>query len=91
MDLHDTQGQRLYLTADERAAFLAAAKNAALPVRTFCCGLRSRSLSTHSLLGPLTCPKQLASSRGAFQPSGHKIRIIFRQPQVRTIVPGVYR
>ncbi len=36
MDLHDTRGQRLYLTADERAAFLAAAKNAPLPVRTFC-------------------------------------------------------
>jgi integrase/recombinase XerD len=36
MDLHDTRGQRLYLTAAERAAFLAAAKNADLPVRTFC-------------------------------------------------------
>ena len=36
MDLHDTQGRRLYLTAAERAAFLAAAKQAALPVRTFC-------------------------------------------------------
>ena len=36
MDLHDTQGQRLYLTAAERAAFLAAAKQAPLPVRTFC-------------------------------------------------------
>ena len=36
MDLHDTQGRRLYLTATERAAFLAAAKQAALPVRTFC-------------------------------------------------------
>ncbi len=35
MDLHDTQGHRLYLTADERAAFLAAAKQAPLPVRTF--------------------------------------------------------
>ncbi len=35
MDLHDTQGKRLYLTAAERAAFLAAAKNADLPVRTF--------------------------------------------------------
>ncbi|MGB5832214.1 MAG: site-specific integrase [Thiohalocapsa sp.] len=36
MELHDTHGKRLYLTADERAAFLAAAKNADLPVRTFC-------------------------------------------------------
>ena len=36
MELFDTQGQRLYLTAAERAAFLSAAKDAALPVRTFC-------------------------------------------------------
>ncbi len=36
MDLHDTQGQRLYLTAAERTAFLTAAKQAPLPVRTFC-------------------------------------------------------
>jgi hypothetical protein len=35
MDLHDAQGKRLYLTAAERAAFLAAAKAADLPVRTF--------------------------------------------------------
>ncbi len=36
MDLFDAQRKRLYLTEGERAAFLAAAKNAALPVRTFC-------------------------------------------------------
>src|SRR3954467_3010978 len=34
MQLHDAQGKRLYLTADERAAFLAAATKAARPVRT---------------------------------------------------------
>ena len=36
MQLHDAQGKRLYLTADERVAFLAAAAKAARPVRTFC-------------------------------------------------------
>jgi len=36
MDLYDTQGRRLYLTAEERRAFLAAAKDAPRAVRTFC-------------------------------------------------------
>ena len=36
MQLHDAQGKRLYLTADERVAFLAAAAKAARPVRTLC-------------------------------------------------------
>jgi len=36
MDLYDTKGSRLYLTADERAAFLSAAKGADRHVRTFC-------------------------------------------------------
>lgn len=36
MQLHDPQGRRLYLTAEERHAFLAAAAKAERPVRTFC-------------------------------------------------------
>ena len=36
MQLHDDRGKRLYLTAEERAAFLAAAAQAARPVRTLC-------------------------------------------------------
>lgn len=36
MQLHDDQGQRLYLTASERAAFLHAARKAAREVRTLC-------------------------------------------------------
>ena len=36
MQLHDTQGKRLYLTADERRAFMATASKAPRPVRTFC-------------------------------------------------------
>jgi len=36
MELFDTQGRRLYLMADERAAFLDVAKDADRYVRTFC-------------------------------------------------------
>src|SRR4051794_8744446 len=36
MRLHDARGKRLYLTAEERVAFLAAAAKAARPVRTPC-------------------------------------------------------
>lgn len=36
MQLHDASGKRLYLTADERRAFMAAAAKAERPVRTFC-------------------------------------------------------
>jgi integrase len=36
MQLNDTQGKRLYLTADERRAFMVAASKAPRPVRTFC-------------------------------------------------------
>src|SRR4051794_21988645 len=35
-ELHDTQGRRLYLTADERRAFIGSAATAARPVRTLC-------------------------------------------------------
>ncbi len=34
--LYDTHGLRLYLTADEREAFLKAAMDADRPTRTFC-------------------------------------------------------
>lgn len=41
MRLHDDRGQRLYLSAAERAAFLAAAATAPREVRTFCAVLHS--------------------------------------------------
>jgi len=41
MQLHDAQGKRLYLTADERLAFMAAAARAARPVRTLCAVLHT--------------------------------------------------
>ena len=36
MQLHDEQGKRLYLTADERQVFVAVAAKAERPVRTLC-------------------------------------------------------
>ena len=36
MNLYDTQGRRLYLTADERRAFIGSAATADRPVRTLC-------------------------------------------------------
>ena len=39
MRLHDTQGNRLYLNADERRAFMATARQARPEVRTFCATL----------------------------------------------------
>jgi integrase/recombinase XerD len=41
MQLHDPRGKRLYLTAEERTAFLAAATKAARHMRTFCGVLRA--------------------------------------------------
>ena len=36
MQLHDSHGHRLYLTADERRAIMVAAEKAERPVRTLC-------------------------------------------------------
>ncbi len=36
MNLYDLKGQRLYLTSNEREAFIEAAKNAPREIRTFC-------------------------------------------------------
>ena len=41
MQLHDAQGKRLNLTAEERLAFMAAAARAARPVRTLCAVLHT--------------------------------------------------
>jgi hypothetical protein len=38
IQLYDTEGRRLYLTAAERDAFLDAATQADRPVRTLCAG-----------------------------------------------------
>ena len=50
MQLHDTQGKRLYLTADERRAFMAAASKAPRPVRTFCAVLHDSRCRTSEAL-----------------------------------------
>lgn len=50
MQLFDRQGQRLYLTAAERAAFMAAAKAAAPDVRTLCAVLHDTGCRASELL-----------------------------------------
>jgi integrase/recombinase XerD len=51
MPLHDRQGKRLYLTADERRAFIAAAAQAERPVRTFCTVLHDTGCRISEALG----------------------------------------
>ncbi len=43
MQLYDRQGKRLYLTAEERRAFIAAAATTGRPVRTLCVLLHETS------------------------------------------------
>ena len=68
MQLHDPQGKRLYLTAEERRAFMAAASKASRPVRTFCAVLHDSGCRISEALA-LT-PERIASFAAAAR-SGH--------------------
>ena len=61
-ELFDAQGRRLYLTTEERAAFLDAAKAAPRPVRTFCHTLHTTGCRISEAL-PLT-PRQVDFAAG---------------------------
>ena len=50
MQLNDPHGKRLYLTAEERAAFMAAARKAAPEVRTLCAVLHDTGCRVSELL-----------------------------------------
>lgn len=50
MQLFDAHGKRLYLTAEERAAFIAAARKAAPEVRTLCTVLHDTGCRESELL-----------------------------------------
>jgi integrase/recombinase XerD len=50
MQLFDQQGKRLYLTAEERAAFMAAARRVAPDVRTMCTVLHDTGCRESELL-----------------------------------------
>jgi hypothetical protein len=50
MQLHDRTGKRLYLTAAERVAFMAAARRAAPEVRTLCAVLHDTGCRESELL-----------------------------------------
>ena len=59
---HDTQGRRLYLTADERRAFIAAAATADRPVRTRCTVLHDTGCRI-CIRAPLLRPTTLCHSK----------------------------
>ena len=52
MQLHDAQRKRLYLTADERRAFMATTAKAERPVRTFCAVLHDSGCRISEALAP---------------------------------------
>lgn len=62
-DLIDTQGRRLYLTSEERAAFLAAAKQAPREVRTFCTVLHDTGARISEVLA--LAPESIDFAAGA--------------------------
>lgn len=60
MRLFDPEGRRLYFTADQRAAFLAAARNAPREVRSFCGVLHHTGCRISEALYLLPCHIDLA-------------------------------
>ncbi len=88
MGLHDTQGQRLYLTAAERAAFLAAAKNAPLPVRTFCLILHYTGCRISEALALTPASIDLFGKTIVFETLKKRRRSLYRAVPVPEAVPG---
>ena len=78
MNLYDSQGRRLYLTADERRAFIAVAATADRPVRTLCTVLRDTGCRISEALA-LTSESIDLSGRAVMFESLKKRR------------PGIYR
>jgi integrase len=78
MQLHDRQGKRLYLTAAERSAFMAAARRAAPEVRTLCAVLHNTGCRESELLE--VTPERVDLSGGC---------VVFRTLKKRR--DGVYR
>ena len=78
MQLFDAHGKRLYLTAEERAAFMAAARKAAPEVRTLCAVLHDTGCRESELLE--ATPERVDLTGGC---------IVFRTLKKRR--QGVYR
>jgi integrase/recombinase XerD len=76
--LYDTQGQRLYLTAEERAAFLTAAAQAPRQVRTFCHVLHYTGCRISEALALTPRRVDLASQVLVFETLKKRRRGVFR-------------
>ena len=76
--LFDSEGRRLYLTPDERAAFLDAARSAPRPVRTFCHTLHSTGCRISEALA--LSPARIDQSAGliVFETLKQRRRGVFR-------------
>jgi integrase len=78
MSLHDRKGHRLYLTAEERAAFLAAAQHFPREVRTFCVLLHDTGCRISEALS-LTADRVGFSGKAvAFETLKKRTRGVFR-------------
>ena len=87
MQLHDAQGKRLYLTADERLAFMAAAK-AARPVRTLCAVLHTTGCRISEALALTPEHVDLPGKAVVFETLKKRRRGVYRAVAV---LPGLLR
>src|SRR4051794_37476589 len=88
MRLHDARGKRLYLTAEERVAFLAAAAKAARPVRTPCGVLHTTGCRVSEALALTPERVDLAGEALVFETLKKLRRGVFRAVPVP---PGLLR
>ena len=78
MQLHDAQGHRLYLTADERCAFMAAAEKAERPVRTLCAVLHDTGCRISEALALTPARIDLAGRAIVFESLKKRRRGVYR-------------
>jgi len=85
-DLHDRRGQRLYLTAAERAAFLIAARQGPREVRTFCHVLHFTGCRISEALALTAAGVDLAAQCIVFETLKKRRRGVFRAVPVPAAV-----
>src|SRR5690242_5352311 len=78
MQLHDLHGKRLYLTADERRAFMVAAARAERPVRTFCAVLHDTGCRISEALALTPARVDLSGRALVFESLKKRRRSVYR-------------
>lgn len=78
MQLYDAEGSRLYLTEEERRAFVAAAAKAPRDVRTFCCVLQATGCRISEALALTPQQIDLSSRLIVFESLKKRKRGVFR-------------